>query len=217
MFKKIALLLCLSFCATALHAALLGRLPDNDGNFQAYYDEDADLTWLADASYLGTTGWSGANYYATTININGVTGWRMPVTNRFDSSCSEQGSFSYGYNCTGSELGNMFYNVLGGVAGSSIETTHNDNYYLFSNIQSSDYWSATEYPLNSTDVAWYFRFRFGYQDGHPKRSNIYAWAVHNGDVGSVPIPAAAWLFGSGLIGLMGLARRKHALSNMRTH
>ena len=27
---------------------------------------------------------------------------------------------------------------------------------------------------------------------------------------TVPIPAAVWLFGSGLIGLMGLARRKHA-------
>lgn len=29
-------------------------------------------------------------------------------------------------------------------------------------------------------------------------------------VTSVPVPAAAWLFGSGLIGLSGLARRKHA-------
>ena len=30
------------------------------------------------------------------------------------------------------------------------------------------------------------------------------------DVTAVPIPAAAWLFGSGLIGLIGLARRKKA-------
>ena len=29
-------------------------------------------------------------------------------------------------------------------------------------------------------------------------------------VSQVPIPAAVWLFGSGLIGLMGLARRKKA-------
>ncbi len=29
-------------------------------------------------------------------------------------------------------------------------------------------------------------------------------------VTSVPVPAAAWLFGSGLIGLLGVARRKHA-------
>ena len=32
----------------------------------------------------------------------------------------------------------------------------------------------------------------------------------NGDVGAsvVPVPAAVWLFGSGLIGLLGVARRK---------
>ena len=28
-------------------------------------------------------------------------------------------------------------------------------------------------------------------------------------VTSVPVPATAWLFGSGLIGLVGVARRKH--------
>ena len=30
------------------------------------------------------------------------------------------------------------------------------------------------------------------------------------EVSAVPVPAAAWLFGSGLIGLVGLARRKQA-------
>ena len=30
------------------------------------------------------------------------------------------------------------------------------------------------------------------------------------DIGAVPIPAAVWLFGSGLIGLIGIARRKKA-------
>jgi hypothetical protein len=27
-------------------------------------------------------------------------------------------------------------------------------------------------------------------------------------INSVPVPAAAWLFGSGLVGLVGIARRK---------
>ena len=31
------------------------------------------------------------------------------------------------------------------------------------------------------------------------------------DTAVVPVPAAAWLFGSGLIGLIGIARRKQAL------
>ena len=33
----------------------------------------------------------------------------------------------------------------------------------------------------------------------------YVWTS---DVAAVPIPAAAWLFGSGLLGLIGIARRK---------
>lgn len=34
----------------------------------------------------------------------------------------------------------------------------------------------------------------------------------NASISSVPLPATTWLFGSGLIGLVGLARRKKALS-----
>lgn len=32
--------------------------------------------------------------------------------------------------------------------------------------------------------------------------------IRNADVSTVPVPAAVWLFGSGLIGLIGIARRK---------
>jgi hypothetical protein len=31
-----------------------------------------------------------------------------------------------------------------------------------------------------------------------------------GNISTVPVPAAAWLFGSGLLGLVGIARRKNA-------
>jgi len=37
---------------------------------------------------------------------------------------------------------------------------------------------------------------------------LNAMAVHVGDVAPVPIPAAGWLLGSGLLGLVGVARRK---------
>jgi len=46
-----------------------------------------------------------------------------------------------------------------------------------------------------TGSAWVFLF-------------YYALAVRPGDVSAVPVPAAVWLFGSGLMGLLGLARRK---------
>ena len=44
-------------------------------------------------------------------------------------------------------------------------------------------------------------------------TNLYGSEVYFGDyqaLSAVPIPAAAWLFGSGLLGLIGIARRKKA-------
>jgi hypothetical protein len=179
---------------------------------QAYYDDVADLTWLANANAAGTTmTWAAANAWAASLDINGVTGWRLPDTLQPDASCSNQSSdTSYGYNCTGSEMGNLFYNVLGGVAGTSIDTTHNSNYDLFSNVQSFVYRSSTEYAPYPTD-AWYLDFFNGLQDVAPKGfDNYFAWAVHSGNAGAVPVPAAVWLFSSGLLGLIGVARRKAA-------
>jgi len=45
-----------------------------------------------------------------------------------------------------------------------------------------------------------------YHDGN----SIKAWAVADGDINAVPVPAAVWLFGSGFLGLVGVARRKKA-------
>ena len=43
-----------------------------------------------------------------------------------------------------------------------------------------------------------------------RASAIYSIAFDNYSVTLVPVPAAVWLFGSGLIGLIGIARRKKA-------
>ena len=200
-------------------AALVGRLAATPGgtDYQAYYDNVADLTWLADANAAGTImNWADANAWAAGLDVDGVTGWRLPDTLQPDTSCDSQyGVSSWGLNCTGSEMGNLFYNVLGGSAGTSITTTHNANYDLFSNVQSSWYWSATEYAPDTLG-AWYFGMSVGSQsftyktDSYYKTDLNYAWAVQSGDVSAVPVPAAVWLFGSGLIGLIGLARRKNA-------
>lgn len=45
--------------------------------------------------------------------------------------------------------------------------------------------------------------------GDPSGFGGVAYGIHmTGTVSAVPVPAAAWLFGSGLIGLVGAARRK---------
>ena len=190
---KLATAATVIMASTNANAALIERLGG-----QAYYDDVADLTWLADANAAGAAmNWADANTWAASLTVDGVDGWRLADTD----------PALLGYNQTGSEMGNLFYNVLGGSAGSSITTTHNSNYDLFSNVQSGYYWSATEYAP-STDRAWNFTMGTGVQTNGIKSSNRYAWAVQSGDVSAVPVPAAVWLFGSGLVGLIGVARRK---------
>jgi len=107
--------------STSANAALIERLGGS-----AYYDDVADLT------------------------VDGVDGWRLADTLQPDASCgSQSGSVSSGYNCTGSEMGNLFYNVLGNSAGSLSNTGP------FSNVQSNYYWSATEYAPTTSNI-WYF-------------------------------------------------------------
>ena len=194
--------------AMSANAALVGRLPATLGgsDYQAYYDDVADLTWLADANSSGIRMiWSEANAWAAGLNIGGVTGWRLPDTVQPDATCSVQsGGSSWGYNCTGIEMGNLHYNVLGGILQDPISATHNDNYFLFSNIQSAIYWSSTELASDPT-IAWYFDFDDGGVQADFIGGAHFAWAVHDGDV--VPVPAAAWLFGSAL-GLLGWMKRR---------
>jgi hypothetical protein len=178
-------------------AALVGRLADENGIFQAYYDPAANLTWLADANAAGGgMTWVEANTWAANLDISGVTGWRLPTTLNPDNSC-ENPAGSYGWTCTGSEMGNLFANVLGS------DLTNGP----FINIQTvPSYWSATEY---SDIYAWSFQFGNGRQNNNTtKTHDRFAWAVYEGDVTQVPIPASILLLGSGLLGLVGVSRRK---------
>jgi len=216
-FLATALVAALSIPSIA-NSALVGRLADSNGNYQAYYDTETDLTWLADVNYAMTSGydpngrmnWSEANTWASNLTIEGVQGWRLPTTLQPDPSCSYQGgSISFDWNCSGSEMGNMFHNTLGGTSTISLSDTHNLNYNLFTNIQTNGfwYWSSTATPF--VNNSWGFDFSFGgYQGYLSNDSENYAWAVYEGDVSDVPVPATIWLFGSGLISLAGFVRRK---------
>jgi Protein of unknown function (DUF1566) len=186
--------------------ALSGNVQANliDRGNGLIFDQDLNITWLADANYAQTSGydldgkmtWSEANNWANNLTYGGYSDWRLPTTPPEDIVSS-------GFNKTSSEMGHLFYSELGGAAGSSITTTHNTNFDLFSNIQSDLYWSATSFI--GLD-AWALNMNDGNQLHGPKNFESNAWAVRSGDVSAVPVPAAFWLFCSGLMGLIGIRR-----------
>jgi len=176
------------------------------------YDSDQDITWLANANAGagssfddgsntndGRMRWSSANAWAASLNIGGFTDWRLPNMDINGDGTVEDCSLVTSTECLDNEYGYHFY-VNG------IDTT---NTGLFGTIPTNDFWSAT---ASSASEAWLFDFTFnnGSQLASSVNLNAYAWAVHEGNIGALPIPAAVWLFGSGLLGLIGVARRKKA-------
>ena len=199
-----ALMVVTLLAASGAQATLFTRL-----NGQAVYDDQANLTWLQDANYASTyysafstfrtTGgnetnydfngqmrWSTAMLWAAQLSIEGVIGWRLPA-----------GPMDYSNRQAGSEMGGMFYNVLRGVA---------TNYNFFQNIQSNDYWSGVP-TTPSGSYAWGFDFLNGAQTSNRKTTNLFAWAVHDGDV---PAPGTLALLGAGLLGWVGVKRARRA-------
>ena len=58
----------------------------------------------------------------------------------------------------------------------------------FTNIQPHLYWLAE--VTSSPADAWVLSHNFGSLSVMPKNFGLFAWAVHDGDVGAVPAPAA---------------------------
>ena len=138
-----------------------------------------------------------------TTDIDWSTGWRLP------SSGDDPG---YGYNDTTSELGHLYYVSLGNTSGlGSVDTGPFEN--LHTRPNGSGYWTETTYEAsNGTIYSYSFLFSSGYQMYASQSGQFYAAAVHPGTVSfaPVPVPAAMWLLGSGLLGLMGIRRRKRS-------
>lgn len=174
------------FAAMPAHADLIGVLPATPGgtDWQAYYDDQLDITWMANANVNVTNNiWDNQVAWVAGLDINGVTGWRLPNMDINSDgvivSCTlDQAA------CKDNEYGHLFFYGAGTTFGSGITSGSPGP---FSNVQFASYWSGTEYAPNPTS-AWYFGFYGGgIQSFADKNGNAFAWAVHTGDVGGVPM------------------------------
>jgi hypothetical protein len=223
---KLLLTIFILVLSSSVNAALLSR--DLDGNLstiEAYYDDVANLTWLADANYSRTSGydsdglmtWNQAQSWVFhelnyVQEYGGGRNWRLPNVPDSDDDCA----WYTAADCYQGEMAQLYYNSLG-KAGSRTTTLG-----PFENVQLSRYWTSgidriepgLPGPYGASPSTRYiqaFNMYTGLIRATSEHELHYAWAVHDGDIGvtvsAVPIPATMWLFGSGLIGLVSFARR----------
>jgi hypothetical protein len=216
-------------------STLQARDLDGDGNADAYYDTTLNISWLADANVIGQTTYDGAASWAAGLNVAGVTGWHLPTIHI--DSCQQDGASFWngggvcGYNTPAdtSDMAHMYLTTLGNVSYSGFTDSYGNgpgvsapllaNTGPFENLQAYGYWFSLDHAVDSwsgatiaTD-AWRYSFYAGRQDHLDKSAPLYAWAVHDGDVGviaAVPEPQtyALMLAGLGAMVLMGKRRRR---------
>lgn len=212
---------------------------DNDGRmdwYQAnawadglsYYDSVRNVTY-DDWRLPGISPIDGISYNTASSN-DGTTdqGYARTTTDGTDGGWRDIGGTPV------SELGYMYYvnlanygkcdeNFTGCRTYTRVWGLQNTGPFInFSHIEIEEilgrYATGADYD---DELAWNFNLITGEQILRPKGvgyDNLAAWAVRDGDVfGAVPVPAAVWLFGSGLVVLTGIAKKKGSKHLLRHH
>lgn len=200
-----------SLSATA-HAALIDR-----GN-GLIYDTVLDVTWMQDLNYLktieydpiGTLYRDMAQMWVENLEYAGYSDWRLPSANLIgDYTPSTDGSTDVGTNNVRSELGYLFYvnlqNSTSGPLNFSFVDGLTGETKSFLNGDDVAYWLAE-------DGLYFNGMLFDFSNGMQFAPDIgdgraFVLAVRDGDVATVPVPGAMWLFGSALVGLARYTRR----------
>jgi len=199
MYKKIlcSMVLMVSTLASAApvsgqgtwESTLLGRdingqeAPASSAEAVFLYDTALNITWLKNANANGQMTWPDAQSWASSLQVGGFTGWRLPITAIPDASCGASNGYpavySQGYDigCTGSEMGHLFNVSLGNVPDAPISNTGN-----FGNVQNYYYWSGTPVASNSYYV-WTYQTSINGQGYTGTGTNpFFSFAVRDGDV-----------------------------------
>jgi hypothetical protein len=169
------------------------------------YDTTLHVHWLANANLAASNSF-GVPY----INQNGVTNglmtywtalnwvqamnassylnhtnWMLPFTPAMDGNATLHNmstNFGFGYNCTGSDMGELFYTEMGGSRGVSISNLTTTNAGLFTNFQPYLYWSRTPQPPGGVS----FSFGNGFQGTNLDVDLMYALPYYPDTPGGPP-------------------------------
>ncbi len=217
------------------HAALVGRAPLTPGgtDYQAYYDDVQNITWLRDANLArsnsfgvdgicagpgefgsgcpdvpGAMDWFTANNWITAMNAAsylGMSNWRMPRTVQPDVGCSGR--------TNPTPAPRQYYGRDCTLSEMPRLFSTGITWYapgVFLNMPAPEsMWSSTPYALDAGQ-AWAFNFYYvgGWQEATLKTNKGFVMPVLDGDAFAVvPVASAAWLFGSAL-GVVGWLRRR---------
>jgi hypothetical protein len=185
-------------------------------NYNLIYDNDQSLVWLDYTRGYDT--WQNQVDWGSGLNTGGVLtynlnpginvswrgNWRLPIIDEsvmnLDRAVGWEGpdqngeyDYPFGYNMVNSEMGYLYYEILGNLGRVSIDGTEpqpgwgRKNTGPFSNLQAYAYWSGTEYSPD-THYAYIFNFYSGCQDdGDKPDPDTYAMAVRSAQV-TAPIP-----------------------------
>jgi hypothetical protein len=167
-----------------------------DGTIKATYEEGLPLLWVKDADEGCCGNWSWAIDYCDALEFAGYNDWYLPDIDLLE------GLWDYGITYSSPDpfvdVANIYY---------SSSTEYSDAgtwaFWVKKYLHRDDLIS-TEY---SNTRAWAFRFKDGKKKKYLKDPNLFvAWPAR-----TVPIPSTLLLLGSGLIGIVGLGRRKLTL------
>ncbi len=217
--------LLISLSTMTAQAALLSR-----GGGTMFYDTVEDVTWVTDAHLFKTQAasdpslistiianvgtvlygnephvlttndfytdfdnnvfvmsWLGAQAYVENLNYGGVSDWRLPMVSTLNW-VPVTGEFASIFNPDNErEPGVSFLNMYGfGGPGTWVTGTYDQESFWVVDTMLYQYTRTVDHG---------FQLAGG------------VWAVRDGDVAAVPVPAAAWLFGSALFGFVGLKQR----------
>ncbi|MCB1745587.1 MAG: hypothetical protein KDK06_00330 [Gammaproteobacteria bacterium] len=166
----------------------------------AWYDPNLGITWAADADLLGESTLNQATVALAGLVIGGVSSWRLPITDRNDDGVA--------IGCKGLGVDACLDNELGFMLNVRLVSANAPG--PFTELQADWYWSSSDNPFNAPRVyAWLMAdgAQEGFGDAHPDNTGLRTWAVHDGDVAPVPLPAPALLLPAALAAL-GTRRRR---------